>query len=81
MKILGFNSRGLQKATAVRALLKLIKRTCPDMVFLSETHLDDWPAECLRRKLGMDYKEVVRSDGRSCGLLLLWKKEVVVSVR
>lgn len=81
MKILGYNSRGLNKATAVRALLKLLKRHGPDMVFLSETHLDEWPAECLRRSLGMDFKEVVRSDGRSGGLLLLWKKEITVSLR
>lgn len=29
----------------------------------------------------MDHKEVVESDGRSGGLLLLWKKEVVISLR
>ena len=48
---------------------------------LSETHLDEWPEECICRKLNMDYKEVVRSDGRSGGLLLFWKKEIVVSLR
>jgi hypothetical protein len=29
----------------------------------------------------MDHKEVVGSDGRKGGLLLLWKKEVVVTLR
>jgi hypothetical protein len=29
----------------------------------------------------MDFKEVVRSDGRNGGLLLLWKKEVKMSLR
>src|SRR5437763_560766 len=29
----------------------------------------------------MDFKEVVRSDGRKGGLLLLWKKEVALSLR
>ena len=71
MKILSLNGRGLKKATTVRALLKLVKRCGPDIVFLSETHLDEWPAEILRRKLEMDFKEVVCSDGRSGGLLLL----------
>jgi hypothetical protein len=28
----------------------------------------------------MDCKEVVRSDGRSGGLLLLWKKEIIISL-
>jgi exonuclease III len=81
MKILGYNGRGLQGAAAIRALLSLQKRSDPDVLFLSETHLDEWPAECLRRKLKMDFKEVVRSDGRSGGLLLLWKKEVKISLR
>ena len=75
MKILGYNSRGLQKATAVRALLNLVKRCSPDMIFLSETHLDEWAAEVLRRRVKMDYKEVVQSEGCSGGLLLLWKKD------
>jgi hypothetical protein len=51
------------------------------MIFLSETHLDEWPAECLRRTLRMDRKEVVRSDGRSGDLLLLWKKEFQIFLR
>lgn len=29
----------------------------------------------------MDHKEVVRSDGRSGGLLLLWKKDINISLR
>lgn len=81
MKILSYNCRGLIGAAAVRALLTVLKRSCPDVVFLLETHLDEWPAECLRRKVKMDFKEVVSSDGRSGGLLLLWKKEVDVSLR
>jgi exonuclease III len=81
MKILGYNGRGLQGAAAIRALLSLQKRSDPDVLFLSETHLDEWPAECLRRKLKMDFKEVVQSDGRSGGLLLQWKKEIKISLR
>jgi hypothetical protein len=46
-----------------------------------ETHLEEWPAECLRRRLLMDHKEVVRSNGHKGGLLLFWKKEVVLSLR
>ena len=81
MKLLSYNSRGLQKATASTALVNIQRRHDPDVIFLMETHLDDWPAECLRRRLKMDFKEVVRSDGRKGGLLLLWKKEVVLSLR
>jgi hypothetical protein len=47
-------------------------------VFLSETHLDDYPAECLRRRLKMDLKIVNPSDGTSGGVILLWKKEIKI---
>jgi hypothetical protein len=45
-------------------------------MFLSETHLDDYPADCLRRRLRMDSKIVNPSNGRSGGAMLLWKREV-----
>ena len=81
MKILSYNGRGLQKATAVTALAEIQKRHDADVIFLRETHLDDFPANNLRKRLRMDYKEVVRSDGRKGGLLLLWKKDIVLSLR
>ena len=81
MKLLSYNGRGLQKATAVTSLADIQKRHDADVIFLMETHLDDFPADCLRKRLRMEYKEVVRSDGRKGGLLLLWKKEIVLSLR
>jgi hypothetical protein len=58
-----------------------MSRRSPDIVFLLETHVELFPAEMLRRQLRMDFKEVVVSDGRSGGLIIFWKKEVVLSVR
>jgi exonuclease III len=81
MRILSWNCRGLQQAAAIRALLHVQKCRSPDVMFLMETHLDDYPAECLRRRLKMDHKYVVQSDGKSGGLILFWKKEVPVSLR
>ena len=81
MKILSWNCRGLQQAAAVRVLLNVQKRRSPDVMFLMETHLDDFPAECLRRRLKMDHKEVVRSSGKSGGLIMFWKKEIAISLR
>lgn len=81
MKILSYNCRGLIGAPAVRALLKVLKRNDPDIVFLSETHLDEWPTECIRRKAKLDFKEVITTDSRSGGLLMMWKKEADVSLR
>lgn len=50
-------------------------------MFLMETHLDDFPAECLRRRLKMDHKYVVRSNGQCGGLVLYWKKEIAMLLR
>lgn len=81
MRILSWNCRGLQQAAPVRALMLVQKRKSPDVMFLLETHLDDYPAKCLHRRLKMDHKEVVRSNGRSGGLVLYWKKEIAISLR
>jgi hypothetical protein len=78
MKILSLNCQGLGNDPTVRALLDLRRRIDPEVMFLSETHLDVFPAECLRRRLNMDFKIVNPSNGRSGGIMLLWKKEVVI---
>lgn len=81
MRILGWNCRGLASARAVRALLEIQKREKPDVVFLSETHLGKAKAENLRRKLNFDHFIIHESDGRSGGLLFLWRKDVLVQVQ
>ena len=45
------------------------------MFFLSETYLDKMKAGKLKRRLGCDHLIIHESDGRSGGLLLIWKKE------
>jgi exonuclease III len=79
MKILCWNCHGLGNATAVRALLDVLKRYKPDVVFLSETHLDSYPAECLQRRVKLDFKIVQASNGRRGGLLMMWSHEVKLS--
>jgi hypothetical protein len=80
MRILGLNCQGLGNAPTVRALLHVKKRSNPEVLFLSETHLDDYPAECLRRRLNMDYKIVNPSNGRSGGVIMFWKKEIKIEL-
>jgi hypothetical protein len=80
MRILGLNCQGLGNDPTVRALVDLQKRCCPEVMFLSETYLDVYPAECLRRRLHMDCKIVNPSNGRSGGVLLLWKKEIKIEM-
>lgn len=45
------------------------------MFFLSKTHLGKVKAEILRRRLGFDHLTMFESDGRSGGLLMLWRKD------
>jgi hypothetical protein len=44
--------------------------------FLSETHFGKIKAEKLKRRLGCDHFIIDESDGRSGGLLMLWRKEL-----
>lgn len=44
-------------------------RVRAEVVFLSKSHLDEEKANDLRRKLSFDLAYVVRSDGRSGGLV------------
>jgi hypothetical protein len=78
MKILALNRRGLGSASAVRALREIQEQNNPQAMFLSETHVDKAGAECLRVQTHMDGMIVAESDGRSGGLVLLWKNEVVI---
>jgi hypothetical protein len=71
MKILGANCQGLGNRPTVLSLLD-VQRCCnPDVMFLSETHLDTFPVECLRRRLKMDFKVVNPTSSRSGGVMLL----------
>jgi hypothetical protein len=49
-------------------------------MFLSETHLDIFPADYLRRRLNMDCQIVNPSNGRSGGLTVFWKKEIKIEI-
>ena len=78
MKLLSLNCQGLGNTPTVRSLLNVQRRYDPEVLFLSETHLDDYPADCLRRRLKMDFKIVNPSVGRSGGVILFWKREITI---
>ena len=50
------------------------------MFFLSKTHLGKAKAETLKSRWGCDHYIIHESDGRSGGLLMLWRKEVVIQL-
>ena len=69
----------MRKPSTVRALLGLQERLKPDVLFLSEAHLNKSRAEILQRRLKFDEMLVSESDGRSGGLVLFWNKELKVT--
>jgi exonuclease III len=73
MKICGSNCHGLNKPASFNALLDLHKRLKPDVFFLSETHLMKVRAENMKSKPGYDHMLVSARDGRSGGLMMLWR--------
>jgi hypothetical protein len=81
MKTFALNCRGLKNDAAVRALREGQERCDPDVMFLSETHLDARGCERIRLKTKMNGTLVAPSDGRSGGLLLLWKNTVTIDLK
>ena len=75
MKTLGWNCQGLLSRRAVRALQVVLRQTNPDVVFLSETHLNKAKAENLMRCFDFQFMLINESDGRSGGFLMMWKRE------
>ena len=69
MKLLAWNCRGLGNAPAVRGLLRCHKAEEADILFLSETKLDDKRMLVFKKKLGMANMEVVDCEGKGWKLL------------
>jgi hypothetical protein len=78
MKLLAWNCRRLNSAWVVRSLLEVQRWIKPDVCFLSKTHLDTIKAERLRRRAGFDHILIHESDGRSGGLLLMWRDDILI---
>lgn len=86
MKFLSWNCRGLGKPPAVRALKSLIRKNCPDLVFLSETKLKksdtNFEANILCGHLCNYFSVDCNMDnkGRAGGLVILWSHNVNVNI-
>ena len=60
----------------IRGLLDLHKKEDPDVLFLSETKMEQCRLEWLRWKLNMTCLMVKNCEGQSGRLAMFWKKEV-----
>lgn len=80
MNYLSWNCRGLGSPRAIRILGDLIKSKNPDLVFLSETLVEGSVMKNIAEKLGFRNVFIVEKVGRSGGLAVLWKHNVVCQV-
>lgn len=78
MKVVTWNCRGLGNGPTVKGLLDVQKKEAPDVLFLSETKLDQKRMEWFRWKLGLTNMVVKKSEGRSGGLALFWRNGIQV---
>ena len=80
MNCLCWNVRGLGNPRAVSALRRLMRNHSPGFIFQSETKLSGSKTEKFRSSI-MDYEVFwVESIGARGGLMLLWKKDIQVTV-
>jgi hypothetical protein len=80
MRIGSLNCRGLGNGPTIRGLLDFQKKEDPDILFLSETKMEEKRIDWLRWKIGMPHMIVKNPVGQSGGLTLFWKREVNLRV-
>ncbi|KAM0903186.1 hypothetical protein ACQ4PT_018814 [Festuca glaucescens] len=79
MNTLSVNCRGCGRPEAVQELRLLVEERKPMVVFLMETRMGEEKARGLQRDLGFPNAIVVKSEGLSGGLMLLWGRGITVA--
>ncbi|XP_073057177.1 uncharacterized protein [Primulina eburnea] len=80
MSCLVWNARGLRNQRAFRELQRLIAEKNPSLIFFCETKLRDFNCKRWKVALGFSGLFVVNCEGRSGGLIMLWKEPLNVTV-
>ncbi|XP_074297397.1 uncharacterized protein LOC141628115 [Silene latifolia] len=76
MNILSINCRGLGNPDTTSALRALIRWEAPAIVFLCETKLSGRELQRVRERVDGYFCIKVDSMGRSCGLAMMWKRDI-----
>lgn len=80
MIVLSWNFRGMGNPRAVLTLKDITQSHKPDIIFLCETLVHERKMEELKMKLGFSSCLSVDREGRSGGLVVLWRDSVDVQV-
>ena len=81
MIVLSWNCRGIGNCHAVQVLVDLVRKQGPKILFLMETKLTKTEMEPIQRELNFHSMTVVPSRGRSGGLALMWKDDVLLNTQ
>jgi len=79
MNILSVNCRGYGRPEAVQEIRQLVVEKRPAVVFLMETRMGEERALGLIADLGFQNAIVVKAEGLSGGLVLLWRGDVMIA--
>lgn len=80
MNCIVWNARGLGSPSAFHELRRLIATHSPDIIFISESKMTSSKCNRWRYQLGFNGQFVVDAEGKSGGLILLWKDTIEVLV-
>ncbi|XP_073151978.1 uncharacterized protein [Henckelia pumila] len=80
MSCVVWNARGLGNQRAFRELKRLIAEKDPSLIFISESKLRDYQCNWWKSVLGFSGLFAVSCQGRSGGLILLWKDPLDVMI-
>lgn len=80
MKIFSWNVRGLGNPWAFIALRHEMQNHRPQIIFISESKINEVKAQIVKLNLGYDCCFCVESVGRSGGLLLLWHSNIALDI-
>jgi hypothetical protein len=74
------NYRGLGQATTVQELTCLVRKFCPNIVFISETRQQRERVSNLCGRIALKNALVVDGHGKSGGLVLYWDESIKVTI-
>ncbi|KAK8335253.1 hypothetical protein V6Z11_A09G041700 [Gossypium hirsutum] len=81
MRIICWNCRGVGNPATVHDLKQLLVANDPDIIFLCETKSNANKFDSVRRKCRMEGCLAVNAEGRSRGLVMMWKDSKQVEIQ